>query len=435
MLPLHHIHGIVNAILTPLVAGSTIEFLFPFNALSVWTRLATPFMENLNSDMSRGPTPAVANTVLPLAHQRPITFLTTVPTIYTRLLSTFETLPADLAVAAKKSITPANLRLPISGSAALPLPVRTAWTDLSSRNILLERYGMTETGMVLSCGLCYSDRVDGSVGWPLPGVEVRLVDLDTGETIEDGAEIDATGRERDGEIWVRGSGVFEGYWKNPQATEADFATDQDGKRWFKTGDVAVRRSASPEEPKGRSQDAEIESVRGQEWTVGKMYFIRGRKSADIIKSGGEKVSALEVEREILSLPEIEEVAVVAIPSNAWGQKVGAAVVLRPPTSQSAADPADEEDPSLPSESPARNTEQSASPATTDDTQAIGAIVVLKPHTEGRRGGPDSWGAMDLRRALRDRLAAYKIPRVVRVVKGIPRNAMGKSKFKIPIRVF
>ena len=107
-----------------------------------------------------------------------------------------------------------------------------------------------------------------------------------------------------------------------------------------------------------------------------MYFIRGRKSADIIKSGGEKVSALEVERELLSLPEIEEAAVVAVPSGNWGQKVG-------------------------------------------------AVVILKPGAEGRKG---SWGAMDMRRALKERLAGYKIPQVMKVVEFIPRNAMGKSKF-------
>jgi acyl-CoA synthetase (AMP-forming)/AMP-acid ligase II len=112
-----------------------------------------------------------------------------------------------------------------------------------------------------------------------------------------------------------------------------------------------------------------------------MYFIRGRKSADIIKSGGEKVSALEVERELLSLPEIAEAAVLAVPSGKWGQKVG-------------------------------------------------AVVILKPGVEGKGGRP--WGPMDMRRALRDRLANYKIPQVMTVVDDIPKNAMGKSKCITPL---
>lgn len=222
---------------------------------------------------------------------------------------------------------------------------------------MLERFGMTEVGMALSCGLPFTSRVDGSVGLPLPGVEIALLDTETNELIPEGADIDANGKERDGEILVRGPNVFREYWRNPEATKKEFITfpgDKGGK-WFKTGDVAVRRP-----------------VNGQ-----KLYFIRGRKSADIIKTGGEKVSALEVEREILSLPEIEECAVVAVGSGKWGQKVG-------------------------------------------------VVVVLKEGIKGDKGG--NWGAMDLRRALRSRVAGYKIPQVVKVVEGIQRNAMGKSKF-------
>jgi acyl-CoA synthetase (AMP-forming)/AMP-acid ligase II len=105
-----------------------------------------------------------------------------------------------------------------------------------------------------------------------------------------------------------------------------------------------------------------------------MYFIQGRKSADIIKTGGEKVSALEVERELLSLPEVAEAAVVAVPSGRWGQKVGAVVLLDP------------------------------------------------EHAK-------TWSPMDMRRALRDRLANYKIPQVLKLVDHIPRNAMGKINKK------
>jgi acyl-CoA synthetase (AMP-forming)/AMP-acid ligase II len=231
---------------------------------------------------------------------------------------------------------------------------------------------MTEVGMALSCSLPFSSRVDGSVGWPLPGVEVRLVDTDTGDGIEEGAELDSEGRERDGEIQLRGPTIFKEYWKNPAATKKEHVEGEDGKgRWFKTGDVAVRRIVPLPEQNGSING------HGEKWDRGPMYFIRGRLSADIIKSGGEKVSALEVERELLSLPQIAEAAVVAVPSGKWGQKVGAVVILK------------------------------------DNGE------------EGRKG---KWGAMDMRRSLKDRLANYKIPQVMKVVDHIPRNAMGKSKF-------
>jgi acyl-CoA synthetase (AMP-forming)/AMP-acid ligase II len=332
--------------MAPLLSGSTIEFLFPFNATAVWERFAAPFLPDPKS-------------------KEPITFFTVVPTVYNRLLATFKDLSPEKQAAAKEGISPSNLRLNISGSAALPTPTKKAWTDLSNGNVLLERYGMTEVGMALSCGLSNSDRVDGSVGWALPSVEVRLVDTETNEVIELGQELDKDGKERDGEIQLRGPTVFKEYWRNPKATANEHVGADDGKgRWFKTGDVAVRRNV---ESAGHSE---------QEWAQGPMYFIRGRKSADIIKSGGEKVSALEVERELLSLPQVLEAAVVAVPSGKWGQKVG-------------------------------------------------AVVILSSDALGRSGG--KWGPMDMRRALKERLANYKIPQVMKVVDDIPKNAMGKSK--------
>ena len=347
VLPLHHIHGTVNAVLTPLFAGSSIEFLFPFNADAVWKRLATPFLSTNGSATSR----------------ENITFFTVVPTVYSRLLSTFKSLPPELLDAARRGIAPDSMRLCISGSAALPTPVKAAWMVLSHGNLLLERYGMTEVGMALSCGLDFADRVDASVGWPLPSVEARLVDADTNEVIKPGEERDAAGRERSGEIQLRGPTIFKEYWASPEATAKEFTADEDGRgRWFKTGDVALRR---PVPTAGHSTQA---------WAKGPMYFIQGRKSADIIKTGGEKVSALEVERELLSLPEVAEAAVVAVPSGKWGQKVGAVVIL--------------------------------------DVE----------HAQ-------AWTPMAMRRALKDRLANYKIPQVLRVVEHIPRNAMGKINKK------
>ena len=270
LLPLHHIHGTVNALLTPLFAGSTIEFMFPFNVDAVWERLAAPFT--------------------PDGHKKPITFLTVVPTIYNRFLSSFDKLSAPMQKAAQEALSPQNLRLNISGSAALPTPTKKSWTELSGGNVLLERYGMTEVGMALSCGLDFRDRADGSVGWPLPSVQVRLMDSETNEVIPLGNEVDENGREREGEIQLRGPTVFEEYWRNEKATAEEFVpADDGGGKWFKTGDIATRKVV---EGAGKSE---------QDWAKGPMYFIRGRKSTDIIKTGGEKVSALEIERELLSL--------------------------------------------------------------------------------------------------------------------------------------
>jgi acyl-CoA synthetase (AMP-forming)/AMP-acid ligase II len=353
LLPLHHIHGTVNAIVTPILAGSSIEFMFPFNTDAVWNRLAAPFLPNSTTKSK-------------------ITFLTAVPTIYNRLLSSFPSLRPKIQRAAKKGISPENLRLNISGSAALPTPTKQAWQDLSNGNVLLERFGMTEVGMAISCGLDFADRVDGSVGWPLPSVEARLVDTETNEVIKPGEELDANGREREGEIQLRGPTIFREYWANEKATKEAFVDSEDGKgKWFKTGDVATRRVVQ-NAGKGTSG----------EWARGPMYFIQGRLSVDIIKTGGEKVSALEVERELLSLPQITEAAVVGLPSEQWGQKVAAVVVLNPE-------------------------------------------VAAKT---GRNGKP--WGPMDMRRALKDRLASYKLPQEMKILDGpIPRNAMGKVNKK------
>lgn len=244
--------------------------MYPFNPDAVWNRLAAPF----NGEQ-----------------KEKITFLTAVPTVYNRLMSTFSDLRQETQTAAKEAISPKNLRLNISGSAALPTPTKQKWTDLSNGNILLERYGMTEVGMAISCGLDPNDRVDGSVGWPLPSVETRLVDTATNEVIKPGEEVDADGRDRDGEIQLRGPTIFTEYWNNPSATAEAFVPGDDGNgSWFKTGDVATRRLV-PSAGKGESGH----------WATGMMYFIQGRQSVDIIKTGGEKVSALEVERELLSL--------------------------------------------------------------------------------------------------------------------------------------
>ncbi|KAL9050428.1 MAG: hypothetical protein Q9162_006642 [Coniocarpon cinnabarinum] len=355
-LPLHHIHGTMNALLAPLAAGCCIEFL-QMTPDNIWSRFAVPFNSQLQKHEQ---------------HRVPITFFTVVPTIYSNLLNTFPKLPPDVQKAAQQAIAPNHLRLNISGSAALPTPIKESWTKLSSGNVLLERYGMTEVGMALSCGLNFADRVDGSVGFPLPSVEARLVDTETNTIIRPGEELDAKGADRQGEIQLRGPTIFREYFRNPSATASEFVEPEPGdantQRWFKTGDVAIRKNV---EGAGKSDQA---------WAKGGLYFIQGRKSADIIKSGGEKVSALEVEREMLSLKEVSEVAVVGVPSAKWGQKVGAVVVLS---------------------------------------------------EEGKVAGKDggSISPLQLRNKLKERLVAYKCPLEYKMVDSIPRNAMGKVNKK------
>ena len=178
----------------------------------------------------------------------------------------------------------AQLRLMVSGSAALPVQTLEEWEAISG-HVLLERYGMTEIGMALSNPL-HGERRPGYVGTPLPGVDLRLVDEDN-QPVPPGAS---------GEIQVQGPAVFTEYWGKPEATESEFV---DG--WFKTGDVAVLEDGA--------------------------YRILGRSSVDIIKTGGFKVSALEVEDVLREHPDIDECAIVAMEDLEWGERVCAALVL------------------------------------------------------------------------------------------------------------
>lgn len=247
-----------------------------------------------------------------------------VPTIYFKLIQALNAL-SDLQ---RKPITDgfATMRLMVSGSAALPASVHEQWKNLTGQE-LLERYGMTEIGMALS-NRYNGERRPGAVGEPLPGVEVRLVD-DQGNVVDK--------EETPGEIQVRGPCVFEQYWRKPSATENSFVNG-----WFRTGDIAVVQLG---------------------------YFrIMGRNSVDIIKSGGYKLSALEIEASLLEHPDISECAVVGIPDETWGESVAAAVVL--------------------------NAEASLE-------------------------------LSSLREWSKHRLSKYKIPKHLLVLKSLPRNAMGK----------
>lgn len=269
-LPLNHIHGILNGLLSPLIAGATIEFQYPFNARSVWERFTRPFIDGGHA-------------------KDKITVFTAVPTIYKRLLDAREELLLEDRRAAETAISPANLRLNMSGSAPLPVTLKKAWTTVSKGNVLLERYGMTETGMILSCGLDADDRVDGSVGWPLPNVSVRLTRSSDSSSLAQ--EVVEGHDDAEGRVQVRGPSVFERYLDNEDATRAAFVTDEKtGLEWFDTGDIATRKAVGGRALKNKPA-----------WTKGPMYFIKGRDSVDIIKRGGEKIGALEVESQLLTL--------------------------------------------------------------------------------------------------------------------------------------
>jgi malonyl-CoA/methylmalonyl-CoA synthetase len=254
---------------------------------------------------------------------RDLTLYMAVPTVYRRLIEAWA--DADAATRDAWSEGARACRLMVSGSAALPVPTLERWREITGHT-LLERYGMTEIGMALSNPL-HGQRRPGFVGTPLPGVEVRLVD-------DDGRPADAG---TPGQIQVRGSTVFPEYWRRPEDTRAAF--DADG--WFTTGDQAVVEDGA--------------------------YRILGRRSVDILKSGGEKISALEIEDVLRSHPEVRDCAVVGVPDPAWGDRVCAAVVATAPT----------------------------------------------------------LGAEELRGFARERLAPYKVPKDFLLVADLPRNAMGK----------
>ena len=198
-----------------------------------------------------------------------------VPTMYGRIAREAET-DTDLAQAF------AAARVLVSGSAALPTTVHDAMRRLTGQQIL-ERYGLTET--LMNAGVRLGDDViPGRVGPPLPGVEVQLLD-------DDGATIDASDDETIGEVAVRGPNVFTGYLNRPDATEEAM---RDG--WFMTGDMATR-------------DAQ-----------GSLRLV-GRKSTDLIKSGGYRIGAGEIEGALLEHPAVAEVAVTAKPDDDLGERI------------------------------------------------------------------------------------------------------------------
>jgi malonyl-CoA/methylmalonyl-CoA synthetase len=296
-LPLFHVHGLVIGILGPLRRGGTAMHLGRFSPEAVAEALAGE-----------------------------ATMLFGVPTMYRRLADAAEESPTLTEALA-------GARLLVSGSAALPAAEHARLQRLTGRTVV-ERYGMTETLMNTAI------RADGApapgtVGAPLGGIDVRLVD-------DDGAEVDARDDETIGELQVRGPNVFLGYLNRPDATAEAL---RDG--WFATGDMATRRP-----------DGYIRLV--------------GRRATDLIKSGGYKIGAGEIEGSLREHPAVADAAVTGEPDEDLGERVVAWVVLR-------------------------------------DGQTVAADELID-HVAGQ-------------------LAPHKRPRVVHVLDDLPRNELGKVQKK------
>ncbi|OMJ71827.1 hypothetical protein SteCoe_29862 [Stentor coeruleus] len=294
ILPLHHVHGNINVVSCALFSGAKITFHPRFEAQSVWK-------EFINNDLS---------------------IFMGVPTIYSKLIAHWKHLKGREQTIASDSAK--KFRLMVSGSMALSESVHNEWKTISDQT-LLERYGMTECGMILSNPL-KGERKSGYVGKPLPGVEVKIVDS---------------------ELRVKSKGMFKEYFMKPEATKVAF--DEEG--WFKTGDIT-------------SQDENGN------------YKIMGRANVDIIKSGEFKMSALDIENDLLGHPDITEVAVLGIPDADYGQIVG---------------------------------------------------VALKSKSKITLQGLQNW--------CKERMASYKIPKTIVQVDSLPRTQSGKVNKKELSRLF
>uniref|UniRef100_A0ACD5W1B9 Uncharacterized protein n=1 Tax=Avena sativa TaxID=4498 RepID=A0ACD5W1B9_AVESA len=320
-LPLHHVHGLFNALLAPLYSGSVVEFLPKFSVRGVWQRWCESYPSGGASKSDEA-----------------ITVFTGVPTVYTRLLQGYDSMNPDQQSAC--SYAAKQLRLMMCGSSALPSPLMKRWEEVTGHR-LLERYGMTEFVMALSNPL-HGARKEGTVGKPLPRVEAKII-------MDDGTETKAGV----GELCIRSPSLFKEYWKRPEVTEESFI---DG-GFFKTGDTVT--------------------------VDGDGYFvILGRTNADIMKVGGYKLSALEIEAVLLEHDTILECAVLGLPDEAYGE-------------------------------------------------VICAIIVPKEDAK-ERAGKDSEPALTLEALTswsKDKLAPYKIPTRLYLWDSLPRNAMGKVNKK------
>lgn len=351
-LPLHHVHGVVNALMLPLYLGGKCIMLPRFASDNVWS-----YLLNVN---------------MPIKDR--VTLFMAVPTMYNFLIQEYDKLFSKKAQMSEyiKSHCQQKIRLMISGSAPLPSTTFQRWKDITGHK-LLERYGMSEIGMALSNPLKEDQlrqRIPLYIGQPLPGVSARIArpenlketlfethgEADKGFWSKQELPVYESDKKTDnseimGTLLIKSPNIFKEYWNRPDAMEKSFV---DG--WFITGDSV---SYDP---------------------VKNSFKILGRNNVDIIKTGGYKVSALEIETKILENPLVADVAVVGIPDQVWGQRVIALISFK--------DPPKEEDVSE------RQTHEN----------------LLKDQ---------------LRKFCVSKLAEYSVPSAFRIVDKIPRNQMGK----------
>jgi long-chain acyl-CoA synthetase len=256
-LPLFHVFGLTCGLNATVAAGGTLTLLPRFDPAKT----------------------------LEIIQRDKVTIFEGVPTMYAAILHLPDVDPAMAA----------TLRVCVSGGASMPVEIMRGFEEKFGC-MILEGYGLSETSPVASFNHPDKVRKPGSIGTPVEGVQLRLVD-DAGQTVPDG-EI--------GEIAIRGHNVMKGYWGNPEAT-AEAITDG----WFRTGDLAKVDSDG-------------------------YYYIVDRKK-DLIIRGGYNVYPREIEEVLHEHPAVAEVAVIGIPHPDLGEEVGAAVALKPGASATAAE--------------------------------------------------------------------------------------------------
>jgi malonyl-CoA/methylmalonyl-CoA synthetase len=339
MLPLNHVHGLLNCLLTPLYANASVLMLEKFNAEVVWHSLL-----DANSKVN---------------------IVQAVPTIYVQLLDYYHKNKALQDLYSKdrvKQILTEKIRVMIAGSAPLNAQTYNDWYDLTGHKIL-ERYGMTEIGMALTSP--YDEekdfkRIAGLVGRPLPSVRVRIVDALTEDSLNPRVLIESdetydhvktSDSELSGNLEIKGPNVFREYLNKEKATRESFTHDG----WFITGDSV----------------AFIKENRS--------YKILGRTSVDIIKSGGYKISAVDIEREISANKNIADVIVFGVKNLKWGEII---------------------------------------------------CAYLKPH-----GDLDEFDQDEFLKWCKERMPKQNVPKIIKLFKEMPRNHIGKVNKKELIKQY
>eukprot|EP00434_Breviolum_minutum_P019867 symbB.v1.2.017530.t2/scaffold1371.1/size209032/2 len=336
VLPLHHIHG--NILNSALFNGAAVEVTV-FDAEFCLKRLTSG----------------------------DITCFHAVPTIYVKFTQFLDTLSTSARAEFCQGLRNPSLRYMVSGSAALPVPTMKSWAEISG-HVLLERYGMTEIGMALS------NRIDGTrfpgcVGWPLPDVEVKQDEVGLfSRSITSARRLQ------------RRSSPAMAFSSRSLVTEKPHFTVE-SLLGFRTGDNAQKGGSAEELQKLQDDARDVETATRRprpdtlakaDPELGAIYRIMGRTSVDIIKSGGYKISGLEIESVLLQHEKIRECAVVGKPDETWGEKVTAVCVLQ-----------------------------------------NGAVLTIKELRD--------WG--------KERMASYKVPQDLEIVTELPRNQMGKLEKK------